>query len=260
MQTRPPLPRSQSDSSSSLHLSPTASQHQIPQIPSVLPKKRHSTFIRPADIAALSSYVGSVPERPPRNPARPTSRLRKQSATSRLGTATGTFEDVTPWELYSAPDYTDPPKRSSVSLGRHKSAPFPPLLLSILFSFLDTMLIFHGLLFYPGASFYVWVRNWQRRRSRPELRSCAYPTAQIHRQQSFQAQGFGRRSETSKSGCCPDSLTSTVYVAFARSPPFPYENEVSSCYAKHSTCCCFLIYSTASTFDSSPQTIHPAPS
>lgn len=40
-----------------------------------------------------------IPSRPPRNPAR--------TKTVRPNTATGAPEDVTPWELYPAPEYPD---------------------------------------------------------------------------------------------------------------------------------------------------------
>lgn len=125
---RPSFTRSQSDLSAS-----SSNNHILSNSPSVLVKKRHSTYITVPEPA--SPIVGTAPQRPPRNPARPPAvlpaagtpfpvRPKAKGKLTRPSTATGTRadvtpwefkntgtrEDVTPWELHPAPDYQDSKK------------------------------------------------------------------------------------------------------------------------------------------------------
>ncbi|KAK0464444.1 uncharacterized protein EV420DRAFT_1638002 [Desarmillaria tabescens] len=101
---RPLLTRSQSDN-------PLADGPPPNRLPSMLSKKRHSTHIvadetlTPSPSPSPSSILR--PSRPTRVGAPPVALSRSRSAkvkiSSRPRTATGSMEDVTPWELYPAP-------------------------------------------------------------------------------------------------------------------------------------------------------------
>ncbi|RDB17885.1 hypothetical protein Hypma_000730 [Hypsizygus marmoreus] len=86
-------------------------------------KKRHSTYVlsQPQD-RTMAPVPGVTPQRPLRNPARATTSLPgahpKPKAISRPSTATGTREEVTPWELFPVPD---PDAGPSAQLGGSSS-------------------------------------------------------------------------------------------------------------------------------------------
>ncbi|KAF7422414.1 hypothetical protein PC9H_010570 [Pleurotus ostreatus] len=56
----------------------------------------------------VAAEASSVPPRPPRNPARSPHNRRSTSSKKRPSTATGTREEVTPWELFPPPDIGEP--------------------------------------------------------------------------------------------------------------------------------------------------------
>ncbi|KAF4577322.1 hypothetical protein EYR40_009319 [Pleurotus pulmonarius] len=56
----------------------------------------------------VAAEASSVPPRPPRNPARSLHNRRSTSSKKRPSTATGTREEVTPWELFPPPDIDGP--------------------------------------------------------------------------------------------------------------------------------------------------------
>ncbi len=108
---RPRLQRSHSAQGPSPDGPAPSSQPHLPPI-------RHSTHILTARPASSPAPV-DVPQRPARHPARsyasplpaplPTRpanpMLKKLAEETRPRTATGSREDVTPWELYPVPDY-----------------------------------------------------------------------------------------------------------------------------------------------------------
>lgn len=90
--------------------------------PTALPDKQNHSPSNPA------SATSGIPPRPARNPAR---HKGKERAGSRPSTATGTCEEVTPWELFPGPpeesddpgDDTDTQNMTSKGKPRAKSPP-----------------------------------------------------------------------------------------------------------------------------------------
>ncbi|KAG7440858.1 uncharacterized protein BT62DRAFT_564742 [Guyanagaster necrorhizus] len=97
---RPLLTRSQSDN-------PLVDDQPSDRLPSILSKKRHSTYIAAPETLSPSPSSILRPSRPTRVGAPPMalspSRSSKVKISIRPRTATGSMEDVTPWELYPAP-------------------------------------------------------------------------------------------------------------------------------------------------------------
>lgn len=117
--SRPSFPRSNTapswhktasmESFSSAHRAQSA--NALTSVPVL--RKRHSTYVlSPPQDQPKTPVPGMPPQRPLRNPARASALLVNTKKTpktrGRPSTATGTPEEVTPWELYPAPAPSEP--------------------------------------------------------------------------------------------------------------------------------------------------------
>lgn len=133
---RPPFPRSNSAPWSKTPSMESISSAQKSRVPNVLTpalRKRHSTYVLSSPLDQPNTPVpGIPPQRPLRNPAREAAGsstiLTKSKPRSRPSTATGTREEITPWEFVPGPMVEENPITASpVASGSGSSGGGSPL-------------------------------------------------------------------------------------------------------------------------------------